>query len=409
MIKAFVCLLENMLLVIVNEESKVMESCELYVNDRYAIAITSMARIGRKIYLGLTGGPNALAVYDIDREEITVADKIFPWVADRGYCTKIHNAMGILNDGSLLLGEGNHFTWDGLPVTVNYFNRELPERMLARKRAQGFAEVKYTDYCLESLDGWNRTVNDPGGRVLRYRPERGTVETTFLLPQYLYVQSMIVDGNRNRAFGHTIPDNRFFFLDLDSGALRDYGRISDYAHHNMTITPDGVCYGGWLDKAHDNLKLLRFDPDRGKLEHLKKVILPDIGLRIAGNQGIDQWIATHDGRIYMGTCDGRLFRFYYLEEEFEPIASMGYGGRITSMDEDVSGYIWIGAGYPHMRLFGFDPDDESITDYGRINNTYERCYFHASCCFEDRLYLGETDGFSPSLHIINLKSLRGQR
>mgnify|MGYP000971000098 FL=1 len=382
-----------------------MESCELYVRERYAIAITSMVRAGRRIYLGLTGGPNALAVYDIDRNEITVMDKLFPWVAGKGYCTKIHNAMGMLDDGSLLLGEGNHFTWDGLPVTVSYFNRELPERMLARKRAQGFPEAKYTDYCLESLEHWDRTARDIGGRIVRYQPHDGTQKIISLLPQYLYVQSMIVDGVRHRAFGHTLPDNHFFFLDVDSGILKDFGRISDYAHHNMTITPEGICYGGWQDKSDGSLKLLRFDPDRNRLEHLEKIILPDIGSKIAGNQGIDQWIVTREGRMYMGTCDGRLFHFHYLGEEFELIAKMGYGGRITSMDEDEEGYIWIGAGYPHMRLFRLDPGTGSVTDYGQVNNTYERCYFHASCCFEGRLYLGETDGFSPSLHIINLKSL----
>lgn len=63
---------------------------ELHVPDRYAIAITSMARIGGKIYLGLTGGPRGLAVYDIDRDKIELKKELFPLVAGRGYCAKVH-------------------------------------------------------------------------------------------------------------------------------------------------------------------------------------------------------------------------------------------------------------------------------------------------------------------------------
>ncbi len=100
-----------------------------------------------------------------------------------------------------------------------------------------------------------------------------------------------------------------------------------------------------------------------------------------------------------------LFRFRYEEEKFERVGSLAKGGRITSMDEDDEGRIWIGADYPHMRLIRFDPKasgPDRFADFGRINASYERCYFHASCLYEGKLYLGETDGFSPSLHIVDL-------
>lgn len=113
-----------------------MKVKELHVQDRLAIAVTSMQRCGEKIYLGLTGGANILAEYDTSREELLVHHDVFPWIGQRRYCSKIHNALGALPDGSLVLGEGNHFTWDGIPVTVNYFNHELPESMLQRKRDQ---------------------------------------------------------------------------------------------------------------------------------------------------------------------------------------------------------------------------------------------------------------------------------
>lgn len=388
-----------------------MKARELYVPDRYAIAITSMVRVGEKIYLGLTAQTRVLAVYDIAADAIRMEKEIFPWVAGRGYCSKIHNAMGALPDGSLLLGEGNHFTWDGIPVTVNYFNRELPESMLKRKRSQGFPDVKYTDFCLESLENWDRTRTDPGGVVLRYFPANGTAEVVGRMLPYLYVQSMIVDARRGRAFGHTIPDNHFFCVDVNKREVRDFGHISEYANHNMVVTPEGVCYGGWIDRADGSLHLLKFDPEEGCLRYLNRIVLQDPGAKVAGNLGIDQWLVTRKGEIYMGTVAGALlFRFHWREEEFELIGKCAEGGRVTSMDEDESGVIWIGAGYPNMHLVRFDPfasGPDRLEDFGPVNTTYSRCYFHASCYHAGKLYLGETDGFSPSLHIINLRELVG--
>jgi len=379
---------------------------ELYVEDRLAIAITSMTRIDKKIYLGLTSGPNVLAIYDIDTEKISILKNIFPWIEERGYCTKVHNSMGMLSDGSIVMGEGNHFTWDGIPVTTNYFNKELPESMLKRKQDQGFPEVKYNDFCLENLKNWDRTKSDPGGKIIRYYPNSGKTTIVGELPKFLYSQSMIVDSKRDWGVGHTIPDNNFFYIDFKTGVIKNFGHISDYGHHNMVITPDGVCYGGWIDRADGSLKLLKFDPEKQYLEYLDKTILQDMGSKVAGNQGIDEWIVTKDNRIFVGTvANSLLFEFHWREERFELFGQLAQGGRVTSMDEDEDGIIWIGADYPHMRLIRFNPAEKTIKDFGRVNTSYPRCYFHASCYFDGKLYLGETDGFSPSLHIINLKSL----
>ncbi len=382
---------------------------ELFVKDRLAIAITSMERVGERIYLGLTGGANILAWYDVAADRIELGPELFPWIKGRGYCAKIHNALGALSDGSLLMGEANHFTWDGIPVTLNYLGKELPESMLFRKRAQGYPDVKYGEFCLPHLEGWNRATDAAGGKIVRYWPDSGRAEDLGMLPGMLYVQSMIVDTARDRAFGHTLPDNHFFYVDVRKGAIKDFGHISDFAHHNMVVTPRGVCYGGWIDKAENSLKLLRFDPEEERLNYLNKVILKDVGAKVAGNQGIDEWIVTSRGEIYMGVVANSLFfRFHEEEEEFELIGQVAKGGRVTSIDEDEHGMIWIGADYPHMRLVRFDPrrtDRGKFTDFGRVNDSYPRCYFHASCCYKGKLYLGETDGFVPSLHIVDLGEL----
>jgi hypothetical protein len=106
----------------------------------------------------------------------------------------------------------------------------------------------------------------------------------------------------------------------------------------------------------------------------------------------------------MGTvADASLHEFHWMDEEFEFIANLADGGRVTTMDEDNDGNIWIGSGYPHMRLVRFQADTRNIQDFGQVNDKYPRCYFHASCYYKGKLYLGETDGFSPSLHIVELK------
>jgi hypothetical protein len=387
-----------------------METKEFIVKEKLAIAITSIARVGDTLYLGLTGGSTCLAAFDTKTETMELCPPIFPWVGNRGYCAKIHNAMSALSDGTILLAEGNHFTWDGIPVTVNYFNRELPESMLSRKRAGGYPEAKYEDFCLKNLEKWDRSKTDTGGVILRYLPASGETEVIGRLPRYLYAQSMIVDAERGRAFGHTIPDNHFFYVDIRKKTVEDFGRISDYGFHNMVIAPNGVCYAAWIDRADAALKLLRFDPDRHRLDYLDKLILKDHGAKIAGNQGIDQWIVTRSGEIYLGmVANSLLFHFDWKKETFELVGQLAKDGRVTSMDEDENGMIWASAGYPHTRLIRFDPTatgKSQIRDFGQVNDKYPRCYFHASCCHRGKLYLGETDGFSPSLHCIDLKNLK---
>jgi len=114
---------------------------EVYVKSRKATAVTSMKRVNDSIYLGLTGGSDCLYKLDVNTDEITACADVFPWVKNRGYNVKIHNSLGVLNDGKLIMGECSHFTWDGLPVFNSYLKSELPEVMLKRKREQGYEDI----------------------------------------------------------------------------------------------------------------------------------------------------------------------------------------------------------------------------------------------------------------------------
>ena len=98
----------------------------------------------------------------------------------------------------------------------------------------------------------------------------------------------------------------------------------------------------------------------------------------------------------------------WQSETFDLIGQAGTGGRVSTMDEDDNGIIWLGAGHPTMHLVRFDKNatgKDRFIDYGEVNSANYRCYFHASYCYKNKLYLGETDGFTPSLHVIDLEDL----
>ncbi len=386
-----------------------MKTKEVYVKSRRATAVTSMKKIGDKIYLGLTGGSETLAVLDTKTDEITLCNDVFPWVKNRNYCVKIHNSLGVLSDGKLIMGECSHFTWDGLPVFNAYLKSELPEIMLKRKREQGYEDISYSEFALDNLDQWNRVRDDNGGKVVVYDPATDSSKIVADFPQFMYSQSMQVDAKRQKCYVNTIPDNHFLVVDIPTGKVTDYGRISEYGHHNMAIAPNGVCYLGWVDYYNKTLRLAKYDPNEDRFYHMDTLILQDIGPKIAGNQGIDQWIVTKDGEMYVGMVDkSKLFRFDWKTETFEYIADATDSGRTAVMEEDEDGIIWIGAGYPNMHLIRFDrkaTGADRLKDYGPVNDKNYRCYFHSSAYHNGKLYLGETDGFTPSVHIVDLKSL----
>ncbi len=386
-----------------------MKVREIFVKDRKAIAVTSMARIRDRIYCGLTGGSHTIAVLDTRDDSISLCCETFPWVRDKSYCTKIHNSLCVYQDDTLLAGECSHLTWDGLPVYNQYLKAELPERMLQRKREQGYPDITYSEFALERLDDWNRVRDDPGGKIVRYDAASDAVSVLAALPAFMYSQSMVADPVREKAYVNTIPDNHFLAVDCRTGAVRDLGRISEYGHHNMCIAPNGRVYAAWMDYYNRSLKLLRYDPDEDRLYHTDRLILRDVGNKIAGNQGIDQWIVTRRGEIYFGCVSNSLiFRFYWEDETFELLGRATETGRVATMNEDEKGTIWLGAGYPDMHLVRFDPavtGRERFVDCGPVSSGKYRCYFHASCLYGGKLYLGETDGFTPSVHIVDLSTL----
>src|SRR5438876_630462 len=99
-------------------QSRTLQAIEhVHGFDDQAIAITALVQRGNQLWCGLTAGRYALIPFDLNTRQFGTPVDLFPWVDDRPQTvlSKIHNGMGVLNDGKLLIGEGVLYSWDGLP------------------------------------------------------------------------------------------------------------------------------------------------------------------------------------------------------------------------------------------------------------------------------------------------------
>ncbi len=363
-----------------------------FTEDDQAIAITSVVLRGRTLWCGLTGGRHCLVPFDVDTGGFGQAVDIFPWADDTPQMVlrKIHNALNLLDDGRLAIGEGILFGWDGIPFEMG---RLTDNDLMAKRRAAAGApplspqRVAPTD--LASFDmRWMA-----GGRLLTYAPETGESDVIGKVARFNYVQSMIVNPVTHQGFGHTLGDCHFFVADFNARSVEDHGKISNFAFHNLCIAPDGVLWGAWTDRdQRGKLRVLRYDPAKGYLERLPQAFLDDPGPRVQGNVGIDAWLVHSSGAMYFGIAGtGVLYRFDPETFAVQEIGLIGEGGRVTTLDEDDRGRIIYTAGFPLMHVGRYDPSSGRIEDFGPVSDRYERIYFHGSAYVDDRLYLADTD------------------
>jgi len=364
----------------------------VYTADPQATAITSVVRRGDTLWCGLTCGRRALVPFDLRSRQFGEAVDIFPWVDEQPQIVlrKIHNGLNLLDDGRLAIGEGILFNWDGIPF---YFQDDPNLEMVNRRREQvGLGPLpleKVQPASLETFDMRWLT----GGRILTYDPDTGKTETIAQLPKFNYAQSLIADPATHRAYGHTLGDCHFFTADIDAKRVEDMGKISRFAFHNLVIAPDGVVYGAWIDTdCREALRVMRFDPDKGFMEHLAAMYLEDPGPRCQGNLGVDQWLVHSSGRMFVGIAGtGILYEFDREALSLRRIGHAGDGGRVTSLDEDEAGRVLFTGGFPLMEVGRYDPAADKLEHLGPITDKYEQVYFHGSSYVDGTLYLAETD------------------
>ncbi len=376
-----------------------MRTEELIVPDPMAVAITSMVRSGRKLYIGLTGGRNILAECDMDSGCMRMAPPMFPWATEEGLLYKIHNSLCIDSGGRLIAGEDVNFDWDGLPAQ----REESPtvSKMVERRTKLGLP-IDPRKFGIESLADWDRRGKTPGGHIVRYDPASGQHVDFGIASPLEYWHSMVYDQKRERAYGHTLPGNRFLVADLKAGQHVDHGRISRFCHHKEILAPDGKVFGAYVARG-GRLNLFEYDPAREFLSRTDTTILADVGTAVAGNYGMDAPCTTRRGEVYFGTvANALIFKLHWQERRLELVGQAPGGQRVATMCEGEDDVLYMTVGFPHARIIRLDTRTRKFEDLGAVNTDAPIVYFHADAWDDGVLWLGETDGFSASLYRVRL-------
>jgi hypothetical protein len=174
-------------------------------NGGKAVAITSML-LGRdgNLYVGLTGSGDVLVRIRTSDDRVESLGRIFPERPGMVHVyDKIHNSLVEGADGSLYIGQGLNIDWNAAPYD-----------------------------CDLSVYG--------GGHLFRLDPASGRIEDFGVQVPMNAIHGLAIDRERGFVYGYTIPDNHFFVHDLKDHSVKDFGKISYYASHNLVCGRGGT-------------------------------------------------------------------------------------------------------------------------------------------------------------------------
>ena len=291
-----------------------------------------------KIYAGMTSVCQALAEIDPRTDEWRSLGEVFPRRPDNDRIKdKIHNSLCIGRDGMLYFGADVNINWNGLGGEKGEFD----------------------------LHRWG------GGAIYRYDPGKEELRDLGTPVPMNGIHGLGYDERSHALWGYTIPDNHLFRFEIDSGSVEDYGRISDFASHNVGVARNGNVYSAW---RRDKTYLLKYDPRENRMIRTKTVIENPVGVAVVGNVGVDSWMQHSNGLFYCGTAsEGVLFSLDPETDQLDYIGKPAFGPRLTAMKEDEKGVIWGTSGWPVMGVFSYDPREDRLKDYGEPETRYPMC------------------------------------
>jgi hypothetical protein len=247
---------------------------------------------------------------------------------------------------------------------------------------------------LSDVDVWPFA---PGGRLFRFDPKARQYEFLSLPIPHDYIQGIVLDRRRGILYGDTFPGRKLFRYDIGSGQARELTMLGNVSTEHLALDADGGLWhhyelAQWAGRA----PLLRYDPDKDKVEFLN-LDLPDLGATgTRGSSQMDTALTTRDGALYIGTASGALVQ---LEHRGPSVTYLGKplpAARLKGLLEGPGGLLYGAGGAKYdTHLFTYDRKTGLFHVLGPIADTQDgtRCWLaHDLCMVDDRtLVVAECD------------------
>ena len=191
--------------------------------------------------------------------------------------------------------------------------------------------------------------NDParafrGAYLISYNTAANVVTESRLMIPKEGCRCLALDERRRVLYAVTYPRDHFVSYDLASGRLTDHGRIGSVNTQCIVLDPLGRAY-----LFDDSGRMLRFDPDRQRLEELPH-LYPHAAYQSAWHGVLYDAVADpRSGAVYMVPWKGHphLARFWPMEgaqgrlEDLGPITQDRDPRELMSVNLDhVGGLVW---------------------------------------------------------------------
>ena len=222
-----------------------------------------------------------------------------------------------------------------------------------------------------------------GGRIFRYDPVRDIYEVLATPIPPHYIQSIVLDRERQIIYGFTYPAEYLFRYDLGTHECTILAYIGNSMimcqPHCATLDSRGRLWGTWGESRafEDNLspvpvRIFCYDSDKGQFDWFQHGF-PKVNE--ADPARIDTMTLAGDGFIYAGTVEGGFSRLDPETGNVEDLGKPFPRSRLAGLVQGVDGLIY-GAGNEEYRedgtgasrLFVFDPATKEIEDLGPIRD-----------------------------------------
>ena len=252
-----------------------------------------------------------------------------------------------------------------------------------------------------------------GGHLFSMDPAAGGIRDHGIPVRGQGVNCMVIDPERNTAYGLTYPQGHLLVWDLDSGRIEDQGPT--VPSPEAVREPRGDVWLRWLPRAlaldargnvygtRDRGYLWRYAPGSGSIEPLDAKIPVGKGREEDWlyNHVADSFCLAADGVIYGGTsADGYLFAFYPEAERVINLGKPIREARIRAIAQAADGRIYALAGeegtIAHMARY--DPQTRALEDLGVIaENLWDWMVYRAGAMVahpSGEIFIGEAERIS---------------